>query len=64
MADQIQGKEIIIRCAKCGRHLFNMVGNIEELKKSFPIKLKCYACNAMNLIRVEDGYIRVDVIDK
>ncbi len=61
MSTQVRGKIIIIRCAKCGARLFDIIGDLDQLRKETPKRLKCYSCNAMNIIRVNDGHIRVDL---
>ena len=59
----VRDKQIIIKCAKCGSRIFDIVADFNTLKESCPIRLKCYQCNAMNLIRIFKDHILVDVID-
>lgn len=63
MVDHLQGKEIIIRCARCGRRFFDIVSDWETLREESPKKLRCQSCKAMNLIQIDKKAIRVDVID-
>jgi DNA-directed RNA polymerase subunit RPC12/RpoP len=63
MADQLQERKIIIRCARCGRRFFDIVSDWDTLQKESPKKMKCQSCKAMNLIQVNKDYIRVDVIE-
>lgn len=63
MIDKLQEKTIKIKCAKCGSRIFDIVSDFDTLKESCPIRLKCYQCNAMNLIQINKDHILVDVID-
>jgi DNA-directed RNA polymerase subunit RPC12/RpoP len=63
LADQIQGKEIIVRCAKCGRRLFDIISNWNTLEKSSPIEMVCHSCGAKNLITIEKKAVKVELIE-
>ena len=52
-------KGIIIRCVRCNARLFDIIPDMEELKKESPKEVKCYSCNTINYIRVERGIIRI-----